>query len=154
MSSIQQLPAVLLPNSDNSQDTTAIFRDGTKATVTDLLKIVEAGSNLRFMVQSSVPRTSELPRITWHAQDDGTVVVAAAFVCGHDTHGRIASAALVYELSKSSLFLSQIPPGLPSDQMRNLTVVIQTINSDFFLHVEAQRQLGKVGGEYLFEKKK
>lgn len=154
MNSIQQLPAVLLPNSDNAQDTTAIFQDGAKATVTDLLKIVEAGSDLRFMVRASDPRTSESPRITWHVQGNGTVVAAAAFVSGSDTHGRIASAALVYELSESAVFLSQIPPGLPSEQLQNLTVALQTMNSHLLIHVETQRRLGKVGGEYLSEKKK
>lgn len=154
MNSIHQLPAVLLPNSNNAQDTTAIFRDGAKKTVTDLLKIVEAGSDLRFMVQASDPRTSEAPRITWHAQGNGTVVAAAAFVSGSDMHGRIASAALVYELSESTILLSKIPPGLPSDQLQNLTVALQTMNPHLLLHIEAQRQLGKVGGEYRFEKKK
>lgn len=154
MNSSHRLPAVLLPNSDNDQDTMAIFLDGSKATVTDLLRTIEAGPDLRFMVQASDPRTSEAPRITWHAQDDGTIVAVAAFVSGSDVHGRIASAALVYELSESVAFLSQIPPGLSSDQLRNLRIALGAMNSRLLRHVNTQRQLGEFGGEYRPEKKK
>ncbi len=154
MNSSQHLPTVLLPNIDNAQDTTAILRSGAKTTVTDLLRIIEVGVDLRFMVKASEPRTSEAPRITWCVQGDGTVIAAAAFVSGMDMHGRIVSAALVFELSESTAFLSQIPPGLPSDQLQNLREALEALNSHFLQHVEGKRQLGKTGGEYSPEKKK
>lgn len=153
MSSLQQLPAVLLPNSENALDTTAIFRDGTKSTVSDLLRIIEAGADLRFMVMASDPKSSECPRITWHVQSDGSVIVSAAFVSETDKHGRVASAALVYELSESTDFLSKIPTVLPSDQLRHLREVLEAINEALHVHVGGQRNLGKVGGEYGLEKK-
>jgi hypothetical protein len=154
MNSNQNLPAILLPNVDNAQDTTAILRNEAKATVTDLLRTIEVGADLRFMVKGSEPRGSEAPRITWCVQNDGTVIAAAAFVSGTDNHGRIVSSALVFELSESTAFLSQIPPGLPSDQVRNLQSALEALHLSFLQHVEGRRRLGKTGGEYSPEKKK
>jgi hypothetical protein len=58
----------------------------------------------------------------------------------------------VFELSESKAFLSQIPPGLPSDQLRNLQDALDALHSSFLQHVEGRRHLGKTGGEYSPEK--
>jgi len=148
------LPAVLLPNSDNAQDTTAVFQNGEKTTVANLLSKFEVSSDLRFMIKASEPKTSEEPRITWNAQGDGTILAAAAFVSGTDTHGRIVSAAIVFKLAESTEFLSKIPPGLPVELQQNVHVALEALNSDLREYVKHQRQLGKIGGEYKPEKKK
>jgi len=147
------LPALLLPNSQNAQDTRAIAKDGSTYRATDLFRLIGPQKSLRFMVQANDPRTSSSPRITWQDNPDGTCIMSAAFVAGTDSYQRSASAALIFSYDGTNEFLEEIPAGLPAEQLETLRAALREMNSNLFDYVSTQRQLGVKGGEYMAEKK-
>jgi hypothetical protein len=149
----QLLPAILLPNKGNADDTNAVVASGDLISVTDLLRNFDVGDNLRFMIQASDLKTASSPRVTWQTQRDGRVIVSAAFACGQDAHGRLASAALVFDLTDASRLSTTLPAGLPVDEQECLMQAISELAPNLTSHVDESRILGIYGGEFRGEKK-
>jgi hypothetical protein len=96
MDLLSKLPAVVLPNDQNNQDTLVVCSSGERVPLSNLLDLFTHEIHLRFMVKSDELNTPQNPRITWQIEG-GTIIISAAFLYSLDTHGRTTSAAIIFE---------------------------------------------------------
>ena len=153
MNDVDFLPAILLPNSSNEQDTAAVLRDKSTCSASLLMAKLGPSPHLRFMVASGATNTARDPRLTWDARGDGSCIVSAAFVASKDVHQRLVSAAVVFRPDGAGASLAHLPAGLPAEVEADLRGALSEISQDLLEYIAQQQRLGIRGGEIASQKK-
>ncbi len=147
MNSERYLPAIVLPNRDNAQDSFAVVRSGERLTMSELLQKIGPTTSLRFMVDSSQPMPPQKPRLTWQRMDNNQVIISAAFECGEDTYSRMTSAAVVFLQSKPSDITKALEETLPGDLGTTVANAVLSKAKDVAEFIDHQIAAGISGGE-------
>ena len=108
MSSLD-LPALVLPNTENSMDATVLLASGAEISAREFTQRLGSPAHLRFMASAGDGFSPAQPRVTWALLRDGDIVVSLAFPHGHDGHGRATSAAVVLDPRKDVALPERLP---------------------------------------------
>ena len=149
----EHLPAVVLPNIDNQQDAIVVLSNGVELSLSEFLRSLSSVQHLRFMIQGSDPRKAQNPRITWQSQPDNRRIIAAAFAVDTDSHNRVVSASVIYNIDDSESFQRKLTARLESKSVKELKIFFEVHLEEIRVEIDSQISLGMAGGEYNSKKK-
>lgn len=149
----EYLPAIVLPNLYNQQDATAVRANGEEVSLSEFLRSLDSVQHLRFMIQGSDPRSTQDPRITWQRQQAGHLLVVAAFAVDTDTHERVVSASVIFELSDEAWFQHKLIAQLGSTNEKELQKFFTEHLKEIRDEIDRQIYQGMTGGECDLKKK-
>jgi hypothetical protein len=149
----EHLPAVVLPNLDNQQDAAAVLSNGQEIFLSELLRSLHSAQHLRFMIQSSDPKSARDPRVTWQRQQGDRVLIVAAFAADTDSHERVVSASVIFELKAQSSLPRKLIDRLGATNAKDLKKFFAEHLNEVRAEINNQLRQGLTGGECDLKKK-